>query len=170
MKSSDGRAARLFLCMIGAMLILIGGVFCWLMLRSYQQASESRAWPQSEALILRSVISERAIAGSPREYRLSVLFGYVYKGKEYTSEKISPRGAKWSRKIEPVTALAEEYKAGSTHTAWVNPEKPDAAILEHDTKAAGYTIWFPAVIIIGGMGMIWGAFKSPAQQKLAPTP
>lgn len=159
MKPSNGRAGRLFLALIGVMLITVGGVFSWLMIRSYQNASESRQWAQTDALVLRSVIDERIFKGSPREFRLNVLYGYQYEGKEYTSDTISPRGAKWTKKADEVTALAKQYATNSSHTAWVNPEQPEEAILEHDTKAAGYTVWFPVVIIIGGVGMFWGAFK-----------
>ncbi|MBK1830907.1 DUF3592 domain-containing protein [Verrucomicrobiaceae bacterium R5-34] len=159
MNRSDGRAGRLFLCLIGLMLILVGGVFEWLMIRSYQHAKASREWPQVEALVLRSVIDERQINGSPREFRLNVLFGYSYQGEEFTSDRLSPRGTKWTKETEALEQLAEQYASGTTHTAWVNPEQPDAAIMVHDTKAAGYTLWFPALIIIGGGGMIWGAFK-----------
>lgn len=141
------------------MLIAVGGVFSWLMIRSYMNASESRQWEQTDALVLRSVIDERIFKGSPREFRLNVLYGYQYEGVEYTSDSISPRGAKWTRKVDEVVELAKVYDTNSAHTAWVNPADPEEAILEHDTKAAGYTVWFPAVIAIGGVGMLWGAFK-----------
>ena len=161
MNRSEGRAGRLFLVLIGLMLILIGGVFSWLMIRSYQHAKASREWVQTEAYILRSVVDERVIAGSPREFRLNVLYGYTYQGKDYSSDKISPRGAKWLKEASLVVELAAQYPASSTHTAWVNPDDPNVAILEHDTKAAGYTVWFPCVIMLGGVGMIWGAMKRP---------
>ena len=137
MSNTEGSplAGKLFLCMIGAMLILAGGVFEWLMIRSYQHAKASREWPQVEAVMLRSVVAERQIKGSPKEYRLNVLFGYSFDGKDFTSDRLSPRGAKWSKKPEAVEKLAEDYPTGSNHTAWVNPENPDFAILEHDTKA-----------------------------------
>ncbi len=69
-KRAGGRAGKLFLCLIGLMLILVGGVFEWLMVRSYQHAKASRAWPQVEAVVLESEKEERQILGSPREYRL----------------------------------------------------------------------------------------------------
>ncbi len=159
--SNSNLAAKLFLCMIGLMLMLAGGVFEWLMIRSYTHAKESREWPQVEAVILRSVIDERQIKGSPPEFRLNVLYGYSYNNEDLTSDHISPRGAKWTKVEASVGVLAEQYATGSSHTAWVNPDQLDIAILEHDTKAAGYTLWFPALIIIGGGGMIWGAFKRP---------
>ena len=159
-------AGKLFLAMIGVALLVVGGVFEWLMFRSYQQAKASRQWEQVEAVVIRSVIDERQVPGSPIEYRLNLMFGYSYDGEERVSDKLSPRGAKWSRSAEVVNQLADEYPTGSEHTAWVNPVQPDQAILKHDTKAAGYTLWFPALIMIGGAGMIWGAFK-PEREKSA---
>ena len=70
MSNSGGSklAGQLFLCMIGAMLLLAGGVFEWLMIRSYMHAKASRNWPEVEAVVLRSVVTERQIKGSPAEY------------------------------------------------------------------------------------------------------
>lgn len=153
------RGGRLFLCMIGLMLITVGGAFEWLMWRSYQHAKESRSWPQVEATVLRSDIDERQIQGSPREYRLNLLYGYSYGGKEITTNQFSPRGPKWTKKEDNVAQLIQEYPVGSIQTAWVNPKRPEGAILTHDTKAAGYTLWFPALFILGGLGMIYGAMR-----------
>lgn len=145
--------------MIGAMLLIIGGVFEWLMIRSYMHASASREWPQVEATVLRAEIDRRQVMGSPAEYRFNILFSYTYGGQVFTSKALSPRGSKWVRDESPVTRLAADYQVGSVYTAWVNPVQTSQAILRHDTKAAGYTLWFPGLIIIGGCGMIWGAFK-----------
>ena len=158
MQSSNSRSGQWFLCLLGLSLILMGALFAWLLLRSYQNANATRDWIQAEAVILRAEVEQRQIQGSPVEYRLSLLFGYDFDGKSYTSDKLSPRGAKWSRDQEVVIKLREEYAEQSVHTAWVNPDEPSLAILKHDTKAAGYTIWFPVLFIIAGGGMIWGAF------------
>ncbi|MGB0992986.1 MAG: DUF3592 domain-containing protein, partial [Akkermansiaceae bacterium] len=66
---------------------------------------------------------------------------------------------KWTKELENVEKLQEKYPKGSNHTAYVNPDDPKVAILLHDTKAAGYSLWFPALIILGGGGMIWGALR-----------
>lgn len=158
--AKTGRAGRMFLCMIGFSLVVTGGVFEWLMWRSYQQAKASRDWPQVEAMILRSEIEERQVPGSPREYRLHLLYGYSYDGKQISTNQFSPRGPKWTKKEGNVEAVRQLYPQGSAHSVWVNPAKPVEAILEHDSKAAGYTLWFPALFIVGGLGMIWGACKS----------
>ena len=161
---NDKLAGRFFLCMIGLMLLLMGGVFEWLMIRSFLHAKASRDWPQVEAVVLQSDRDERQVMGSPPEYRYSILFGYTYEGEALTSKSLSPRGSKWTRDESSVTQLVADYQTGSTHTAWVNPDEEDKAILKHDTKAAGYTFWFPALIIVGGAGMIWGAFAKGAKK------
>lgn len=145
--------------MIGVMLLLMGGVFEWLMIRSYLHAKASRTWPQVEAVVLKSGVDKRQIMGSPPEFRYGILFAYNYQGLALQSDSLSPRGSKWIKDESLLTQLANDYPVGSTHTAWVNPDYIDRAILKHDTKAAGYTLWFPFVIMLGGGGMIWGAFR-----------
>lgn len=154
-----GRGGQIFLCFIGMSLVVIGGVFGWLMLRSYQHAKESREWPQVEVLVLRSSVDERSISGSPREYRLNVLYGYSFGGKDISTNQYAPRGAKWSKDETVAQGLQRNFPVGSTHTAWVNPVRPEMAILKHDSKAAGYTLWFPALFAIAGLGMMWGALS-----------
>lgn len=156
----EKRAGTMFICLIGFILVCIGLVFGWLMLRSYLNAKETREWPQTEGVIVRSVLSERQIMGSPAEFRFEILFEYSHGGSTYTSDRLTPRGGKWFRDRDTVANLVTMYPVGSSHNAWVNPDSPDIAILKHDTKAAGYTLWFPAVITIGGCGIIWGALRS----------
>jgi hypothetical protein len=38
--------------------------------------------------------------------------------------------------------------------AFVNPAQPDFAVLKPDTKAAGYSIWFPLLFVVGGLGIV----------------
>jgi len=158
--TTERLAGSLFICMIGLMLISVSVVFEWLMLRSYLNAKESRQWPGVEAVILSSDVRERKISGYPVELRFDVVFEYSYQGKVYSSTRLSPRGSKWTRDRDSVKELTQKYPVGSSHNAWVDPKSPDAAILKHDSKAAGYTLWFPVVIMVGGGGMIWGALRS----------
>ena len=158
--NTSGRVAgSIFICMIGLMLVSMSVVFEWLMLRSYLNAKESRQRPSVEAVILSSDIIERQISGSPVEVKFDVAYEYVYQGKPYSSKRLSPRGSKWMRDKDSVRELLLKYPVGSSHKAWVDPQSPDSAILKHDTKAAGYTLWFPVVIMVGGCGMIWGALR-----------
>ncbi len=156
---SSGNGGRWFLCLIGVLLVLIALLFEWLMLRSYLNAKKTRQWPQAEAIVIRSSAEDRHISGSPPEARLLIRYEYIHEGVTYVSGNVSARGSKWSRDRDVVARLLTHYPVGSSHQAWVNPHSPDVAILEHDTKAAGYTLWFPAVIMVGGCGIIWGAIR-----------
>ena len=111
-KEVSGRAGKMFLCLIGVMLLLAGGVFEWLMIRSYQHAKATREWPQVETLILRSDREERQITGSPKEYRLNVLYGYNYGGNAISTNRFSPRGAKWTKDEGAVIELQKTYPGG----------------------------------------------------------
>ncbi|HCC20959.1 MAG TPA: hypothetical protein DEP88_06900 [Verrucomicrobiales bacterium] len=159
---SDSNTGRWFLCLIAISILAMGFVFGWLLLRSYQNASATRDWSEEQTVILRSAVEQRQILGSPIEYRFKILYGYDFQNESYTSDKLSIRGSKWSKQQETIVDLAEKYPANSSHVTWVNPDNPTEAILEHDTKAAGYTLWFPALFIVAGGGMIWGAFRGSA--------
>ena len=47
--------------------------------------------------------------------------------------------------------------------AYVNPSDPDFAVLKPDTKAAGYSIWFPLLFVVGGLGITVRAIVRPAR-------
>lgn len=162
-QKGSGRAGVLFLCMIGLMLVLIGGIFEWLMWRSYQQAKASRSWPQAEAVILHTRVDKRQIKGSPKEFRVNILYGYTFDAKNISSNRFSPRGSKWTKDESTAKELMKTYPVGTSHQVWVDPSSPGDGILKHDTKAAGYSLWFPAVIIVGGLGMVWGAIRSSSR-------
>jgi hypothetical protein len=48
----------------------------------------------------------------------------------------------------------------------VNPGNPSEAVLEHATKAAFYTLWFPLLFAAGGTGMLFAAVRRTP--KIAP--
>jgi hypothetical protein len=51
------------------------------------------------------------------------------------------------------------YPPGSAQTCFVNPALPAEAVLEHASRAALYSIWFPLLFVVGGLGMLRGALK-----------
>ena len=150
---------RIFLSGIGLLLALAGSVFLWLMWRSYQRASEMREWPEVEALVLRSEVGERRIggAGAP-EFRFEVLFGYEWEGERLSSDRWSLRGSPWSKRRDDAARLAKKHQVGSGVMCLVNPADPKVALLEVDSKAPGYSIWFPALFVVGGIGIVLGAW------------
>jgi len=47
---------------------------------------------------------------------------------------------------------------------WMDKVDHDFAVLKPDSQAPGYSIWFPALFVVGGLGIAFRALlkKSPA--------
>lgn len=154
------RAGSWYLTAVGLALCLISGLFLWLMARSFLRARDMAQWPQVPCLILRSEVAERRIAENVApDYRLSVLFRYEFAGVDYESNRWGLRGSMPRSERQAVEELVVQYPEGSKQTCWVNPRDPSMAILKPDSRAAGYSLWFPALFFLGGVGMIMGAWK-----------
>lgn len=150
----------IFMCGIGLSLILMGGLFCWLMLRSYNRAAAMRQWPQAECLILESSLHTTQMPGDPSpEYRHHIRFRYQWQGQDMESSLWSLRGSPPSAEREKIEKNIQAYPVGHRATCWINPTQPEQAILRLDSQAAGYSLWFPALFIVGGIGIIGGTWK-----------
>ena len=131
-----------------------------LMWDSYQRASAMHAWPQAEAVILSSEIEERLHDEySAKEYRVKLLYGYEWKGEAKTGELIVARGNPWAKERARVDRQLEAFPEGMKTMAFVNPGQPDFAVLKPDSKAAGYSIWFPLLVVVGGLGITFKAVR-----------
>jgi hypothetical protein len=145
---------RWFLVAIGLSTALLGALFVWLMARSYLRAKAMHAWPEVECVILSNEIRERLHdPQSPREYQMEVVFGYEWRGEARTGDRLSLRGNPWTSKRNLADKRAAEYPTGARATCRVDPADPDFAVLKPDSLAPGYSIWFPALFVIGGLGM-----------------
>lgn len=165
------RGGRVFLVFLGLSLVLIGGVFVWLMGRSYLRAREMRSWPEVHCVILVSEIeTRRHDPQSPLEYRHDVTFGYEWQDQARTSDRISLRGGSWSSKREIAEGRMAEYPVGASRTCRVHPKDPDFAVLKPDSLAPGYSIWFPGLFVLGGAVMVIRAFVPDTKTPPANTP
>jgi len=158
--NSSKLAGTWYLTAVGLALCLIAALFLWLMGRSYLRAREMASWPKVPCLILRSEVSQRRIAEnvSP-DYRFAVLYRYESEGRDYESTRSSLRGSMPRSEVESIEALVQQFTLGSTQSCWVNPRDPAVALLKLDSRAAGYSLWFPGLFFLGGLGMILGAWK-----------
>lgn len=146
---------RIMLILVGLSLIFIGALFIFLMSRSYLRAKEMRDWPVVECVILESSVEERQHDPySPTEFSHRIAFDYEWEGETYTGDRISLRGVKWSSKRHAAYDSLENYPVGSVSKCSVNPEDPAVAVLELDSLAPLYSIWFPALFVVGGIGMM----------------
>jgi len=151
---TQSTGGRWFLVAIGLSLALIGSVFVWLMARSFMRAREMRSWPQVPCEVISSELSQRSHdSQSPREFRLEVVYGYEWQGKWLTSDRFALRGSPWTSKRNLAENRLQEFPVGKNTVCWVNPKNPQFAVLKPDSLAPGYSIWFPALFVVGGLVM-----------------
>lgn len=164
-------AGRLYLIAIGLLLCAAGAVFIWLMWRSYDRAAAQRAWAEIECQMEESGIAMRQISADVRpEYSFSVFYVYQYEGQGYSSKRYSLRGSAWSSDEARAQKLVDKFPEGEASTCFVDPADPESAVLKLDSRAAGYSLWFPCIILVGGLGIIIGALRSsPPKSKAAPS-
>ncbi len=147
-------AGRLYLVFIGLATALLGLLFVWLMGRSYLRAHAMRSWPEVPCTILASELKDRRIdPNGATEYQFAVQYGYEWQGQALTGDHYTWRGSSWSSRKAQTEELVETYPTGSRQTCRVDPENPSFAVLKMDSQAAGYSIWFPGLFVIGGLGI-----------------
>ena len=111
-----------------------------------------QSWPAVECVILNSEVEERQNDPiSPTEYRHQVVYGYERDGQPYTSERMSLRGSRWTSHRGRAEQQVEAYPAGTNAICYLQPNKPEFAVLERDSLAPGYSIWFPGLFLVGGL-------------------
>lgn len=154
-------SARVFQAAMGISLVVIGGLFVWLMARSYLRAKEMRSWPEVSCQILVSEIEQRRHdPQSPIEYRAVVNFGYEWLGKPQVGDHLTLRGSAWSSKQALAEQRIAEFPVGMTTRCRVNPAQPAVAVLKLDSLAPGYSIWFPGLFLVAGIGITIRAFRT----------
>jgi len=157
MTSTKG-ARTLKICM-GLALIIMGAIATGVLWVSYKRAEETRHWkPVPAAITVSLLLTERPTHNSPLAYRPEIHYRYTLDGKTHTASHVRRVEGRTSHK-EGAEARLEAYPVGKEVTAWVNPADHDFAVLEHSTRAALYSIWFPCLFMIGGLGMIISALR-----------
>ena len=124
------------------------------MWRSQDRARQMHAWPEVPCVILQSeVVESRHDDQSPFQYQLVLSYGYEVDGVAFTGERLGLRGNPRTTKRGVIENLAGELAVGTRTTCRVNPDDPKLAVLRPDSKAPGYSIWFPGLFVVGGLGM-----------------
>ena len=148
------KVATVFLVFLGLSVAAIGGVFTWLLWDSYERASAMQDWPQVDGLVLSSEVEEsKHDEFSPMEYSLKILYGYEWQGEAKTGDQYSARGSLRSKDPSRAADLVKKFPVGKVISVYVSPDDSNNTVLKPDSKAAGYSIWFPLLFVVGGMGI-----------------
>lgn len=150
-------AGRIWKIIMGLVLVVVGSVFVQYLYSAYERGAAMDSWEEVPCLIRSleaddSQLNQRGMT----KYILQVRYDYKFRGKEYEGTRIKrlPTEASDPRKLK---SKIEAYPAGRETVCYVNPENPEEAVLKKDTKAALYSIWFPCLFVVGGLGMIVSA-------------
>lgn len=144
----------LYLAFIGLALAAMGGLFVAMLWKGYVSAKETSSWELVPAVIMESKVSERKLGPSvPVEYHHELVYEFEVDGKFYRVDRSKRRENPYLKSKGKVQAEADRWKVGEKVEAWVNPENPEEAVLEHETRAPGYSIWFPGLFLVGGLGV-----------------
>ena len=130
-----------------------GAVFVWLMWASFQRARVMDQWTTVPCIILESRLTEEILTpNTPVNYRPLIRYRYDIKSQSYESDRIRRVETKSSRRPK-MQAILAQFPPGTETTAWVNPANPAEAVLIRDKRTAIYSIWFPCLFVIGGLGI-----------------
>lgn len=153
-------AGRLWLGVMALFLIAAGSFFAWRMWLSYEQAQITRGWTQVPCHILSSrIVSARPTPNSAPAHRVEIRYAYELNGVQHSSGRIRQVAAAPTQHLEKAQLQQMAYPPGSTQVCFVNPRAPDEAVLQHASRAALYSIWFPLLFVVGGLGMLWGTLR-----------
>jgi hypothetical protein len=154
--------ARWFLGSVGVFLIALGLFFTgWLWLAG-ERAMITRHWTPVPATVLVSgVHMSKFSENDPEKWQAEVEYRYTFEGQVYHGSKVR-RIEGPSPHREKAEATAARYTPGTEVAALVNPVNPSEAVLEHSTKAAFYTLWWPLLFAAGGAGMLRAALRRGA--------
>ena len=143
----------------GSIVAFIGSIFVYGLLMAYGKAKETRSWQVTPCLIVKSEVQEsKPTPNSPFYYVSLVEYVYNYKGTERIGKSIkrvdgpSSDRKKAEKKILP-------FPKGKRTQCWVNPKDPDRVILKQSTLAPLYTIWFPGLFVVAGIGIALNAIR-----------
>ncbi|MFK5923846.1 MAG: DUF3592 domain-containing protein [Verrucomicrobiota bacterium] len=163
--SNNPLASRLWIATLGLSLCLMGlagGTYLWL---SFQKARKTDQWVEQGATVIVSMIDNSArTQHNDVKYLLEVHYRYHFEGEKYLSSrvKILPVASRDKKKIRK---WQQRYPVGKQVTCYIDPKNPSRAVLIKPTKAAIYSIWFPSLLIVFGLKMIWGIFSTKAEEQ-----
>jgi hypothetical protein len=148
---------------MGIALVAVGSVFVQYLWNSYLRAAKMDDWVAVPCRIESIGVndSERNQRGMPK-YVLELAYRYEFNGHDYIGNRLKrlPTEASDPRKLK---GTLETYAAGTETICHLDPDAPELVVLKKDSKAALYTLWFPCLFVVGGIGIVVSALlrKSP---------
>jgi hypothetical protein len=145
--------------LFGGLIAAMGAFFMFALWVGFQRAKETRGWVETPCEITRSEVSEeRPTPNSPIAYRAWVEYRYEFDGRLRSGQNVKRVDGPTSHR-DRAEATVEAFPAGAKVSCWVNPADPEKAVLKHGTLAPLYSIWFPGLFVVGGVGIAFASLQ-----------
>src|SRR5437588_112923 len=153
----SGIVGRLFGTIFFLFFLGMGLVFVGLIGKESLRRLETFRWPMVPCTILSSTVATEKSSENP--YRFAVSYEYQLGGKSYHSQRAVLSDIR-SSNYRDALRLVERYPEKAQSACYVNPARPEEAILQRSTLWFVLLLAFPIpFIFIGGAG-IWAIWRS----------
>lgn len=147
---------------------MFGVFFTAMMGKSMLKDWETRSWVATPAVLLgeSSKLEKDRSGDSSRE---PVPFRYTYEGHSYTQDTVTLKGTmSVNGKKSDSGRRLRNMPAGTQVTCYVNPTKPDEAVLELRSLVYAWFLLLPGVFLLVGVGGVIGVIRAkPAHHQPA---
>jgi len=145
--------ARLWGAALGLMLAAAGALICWYLWLAYQNAKLTDHWVRTPCEVIANHVDDSQVNqhGMPK-FKLLISYRYEFEGELRVSNQVRRRPLT-STSPDKIDQWLEKYPLGMKTTCLVNPDDANEAILKPNSKAPLYTMWFPGMFLIGGIGI-----------------
>jgi hypothetical protein len=120
---------------------------------------QSLSWMPAQGTIdISEVETETATLGTGSQldsityYRPRIEYTYQFEGKSYSSKRVITVNINWP--LKETEEIISRYPVGASVTVWVNPGRPQMAVLEKGTL--GHEKRYVATFIIGAAFLLFG--------------
>lgn len=112
------------------------------------------SWVETPCVIEKSEVDDSGLNQHyGTKYALITSYRYQFGGEEFIGSKYKRIQPSSSHK-EKITSKQEAYPVGSETVCFVDPENPSDAVLKKDSKGSIFSIWFPGLFVLGGIGIV----------------
>jgi hypothetical protein len=145
----------------------LGLLFVGLMVAAVARDVVSWTWAETPCIIESSRIEETGDDDHP--YRLSVSYRYVFRGREHTSTMLGFNDTGTDDYSRAQRDLGG-YRPGSGAVCYVNPRRPEDAVLVRRVPWYSFMIVLPLVFVAIGGGGLYFTWRKASGSKGSPQP
>lgn len=168
-KHRTSLGARFLLTAVGLILTAAGVLTTYGLWRAYQLASEADSWTETACVIRSSTVEKREVVNRPTEFVPVVTYSYLVDQISYESTHIRRIPGQTFKDRKQADEIVTKYPSGQASVCYVSPSDPTRAVLQRESHGSIYSIWFPLLFVVGGLGMVIHIWWPEPQDEIEPS-